>query len=88
MHRSISTARQILRRSRLFARIGDADLDAILAHSTIARHAEGEQIFAKGDPGSSMMALPNRANTRKNWNRLPVTSCSRFTRDPDTPLPS
>ncbi len=25
-----------------------------------------------------MIALPSRANTMKNWNRLPVTSCSRF----------
>ena len=49
--------REILRRSTLFARLGDSDIDAILAHASIARHAHGEQIFAKGDPGNSMMAV-------------------------------
>jgi CRP-like cAMP-binding protein len=57
MYGSSSLRRQLLRRSGLFARLGDADLDALLAHSTVARFAEGEQIFAKGDPGNSMMAV-------------------------------
>jgi CRP-like cAMP-binding protein len=41
----------------LFARLGDSEIDAILAHATVARHSEGDQIFAKGDPGNSMMAV-------------------------------
>jgi CRP-like cAMP-binding protein len=57
MYGSGSAQRQLLRRSSLFARLADADLDVLLAHATVAHHAEGDQIFAKGDPGSSMMAV-------------------------------
>jgi CRP/FNR family cyclic AMP-dependent transcriptional regulator len=57
MYGSASSQRQLLRRSPLFARLADAELDAILAHAATARHAEGDQIFAKGDPGNSMMAV-------------------------------
>jgi CRP/FNR family transcriptional regulator, cyclic AMP receptor protein len=46
-----------LRRSRLFARLGDSELDSILAHAIVRRYEEGDQIFAKGDPGNSMMAV-------------------------------
>jgi CRP/FNR family transcriptional regulator, cyclic AMP receptor protein len=57
MYGSTTSQRQILRRSALFARLDDSDSDAILAHATVARYAEGNQIFAKGDPGNSMMAV-------------------------------
>ena len=57
MYGSASSQRQLLRRSPLFARLADAELDAILAHAAVSRHAEGDQIFAKGDPGNSMMAV-------------------------------
>jgi CRP/FNR family transcriptional regulator, cyclic AMP receptor protein len=57
MYGSSISLRQVLRRSRLFARLGDSEIDAILAHATVARQAEGDQIFAKGDPGNSMMAV-------------------------------
>jgi CRP-like cAMP-binding protein len=57
MYGSTLSQREVLRRSRLFARLGDGEIDAILAHSRIARHAEGDHIFAKGDPGNSMMAV-------------------------------
>jgi len=57
MYGSNSSLRQVLRRSRLFARLGDSEIDAILAHATVVRHGEGDQIFAKGDPGNSMMAV-------------------------------
>ena len=57
MYGSSVSLRQILRRSRLFERLGDSEIDAILAHATVARQAEGDQIFAKGDPGNSMMAV-------------------------------
>jgi CRP/FNR family cyclic AMP-dependent transcriptional regulator len=57
MYGSSLTLRQVLRRSRLFARLGDSEIDAILAHAAVTRHQDGEQIFAKGDPGNSMMAV-------------------------------
>jgi CRP/FNR family transcriptional regulator, cyclic AMP receptor protein len=57
MYGSSISLRQVLRRSRLFARLGDSEIDTILAHATVARHAQGDQIFAKGDPGNSMMAV-------------------------------
>jgi CRP/FNR family transcriptional regulator, cyclic AMP receptor protein len=57
MYGSTLSQRQVLRRSQLFARLRDSEIDAILAHATIARHAAADQIFAKGDPGSSMMAV-------------------------------
>ena len=57
MYGSTLSQRQLLRRSPLFQRLGDADADAILARATVARYAEGDQIFAKGDPGISMMAV-------------------------------
>jgi CRP-like cAMP-binding protein len=57
MYGSTSSQRQVLRRSPLFERLGDSEIDAVLAHATIARYAEGDPIFAKGDPGNSMMAV-------------------------------
>ncbi len=57
MYGSSVSLRQVLRRSRLFARLGDSEIDAILAHASVTRHVEGDQIFAKGDPGNSMMAV-------------------------------
>src|ERR1700675_1264250 len=57
MYGSTLSQRQVLRRSSLFAKLGDTEIDAVLAHATVVRHAEGDQIFAKGDPGDSMMAV-------------------------------
>jgi CRP/FNR family transcriptional regulator, cyclic AMP receptor protein len=57
MHGSSISRRDALRRSRLFARLGDGELDAVLAHAMMRRYAEGDHIFAKGDPGNSMMAV-------------------------------
>jgi CRP/FNR family transcriptional regulator, cyclic AMP receptor protein len=57
MHGSSLSRRDALRRSRLFARLGDGELDSILAHAMVRRYEEGDQIFAKGDPGNSMMAV-------------------------------
>ena len=57
MYGSTLSQRQVLRRSSLFAKLGDSEIDAVLAHASVARHAEGDQIFAKGDPGNSMMAV-------------------------------
>jgi CRP/FNR family cyclic AMP-dependent transcriptional regulator len=49
--------RQVLRRSALFARLPDDEIDAILDHAAIRRYVANAQIFYKGDPGSSMMAV-------------------------------
>jgi CRP-like cAMP-binding protein len=49
--------RQLLRSSPLFSHLGDSDADAILAEARVVRHTEGTPIFAKGDPGNSMMAV-------------------------------
>lgn len=49
--------RQVLRRSALFARLPDDEIDAILKHAVIRRYAANAQIIRKGDPGSSMMAV-------------------------------
>jgi CRP/FNR family transcriptional regulator, cyclic AMP receptor protein len=57
MYGSTASQRQIVRRSPLFARLDDGDIDAILTHSIVRRYAAGTQIFAKGDPGNSMMAV-------------------------------
>ena len=57
MYGSTLSQRQVLRRSPLFARLGDQETDAVLAHARVAKYAEGAQIVAKGDPGDSMMAV-------------------------------
>lgn len=49
--------RQLLRSSALFSHLGDREADAILAEARVVNYAEGEHIFAKGDPGNSMMAV-------------------------------
>ncbi len=54
---ALSSYREILRRSALFARLDDAETDAILAHARVVKYAAGSQIVAKGDPGDSMMAV-------------------------------
>jgi len=54
---SSETRRQLLRSSALFSHLGDSEADAILAEARVVRYSEGTQIFAKGDPGNSMMAV-------------------------------
>src|SRR5204862_428736 len=49
--------RQLLRSSALFSHLGDKEADAILAEARVVNYAEGDHIFAKGDPGNSMMAV-------------------------------
>lgn len=49
--------RQIVRRSALFARLPDDEIDKMFEHAVIRRYAANAQILSKGDPGSSMMAV-------------------------------
>ena len=49
--------RQILLKSDLFRCLQPKDVDAILAFARERRFANGQTIFQKGDPGSSLMAV-------------------------------
>jgi CRP-like cAMP-binding protein len=57
MFGSTLAQRDLLRRSPLFACLGDKETDTMLAHANMARYAAGQDIFGKGDPGNSMMAV-------------------------------
>jgi CRP/FNR family transcriptional regulator, cyclic AMP receptor protein len=57
MYGSTLSQRELLRRSPVFALLGDDEIDTVLAHARVGRYAEGDQILAKGDPGNSMMAV-------------------------------
>jgi CRP-like cAMP-binding protein len=46
-----------LRSSPLFSHVDDREADVILEGARVMRYPEGAQIFAKGDPGDSMMAM-------------------------------
>src|ERR1051326_6847819 len=54
---SAASRRALLRSSPMFSRLADSEADAILAEARIVGYAEGAHIFAKGDPGNSMMAV-------------------------------
>lgn len=49
--------RALLRTSPLFSHINDREADVILEEAWVVHCPEGAQIFAKGDPGGSMMAV-------------------------------
>jgi len=49
--------RELLRNSHLFSHLEDSEADAILAGAAVMHYPEGARIFAKGDPGDSMMAV-------------------------------
>ena len=57
MYGTISAQRDLLRRSPLFSCLGDNETDAILARANVVRYPAGHEIFAKGEPGNSMMAV-------------------------------
>jgi CRP-like cAMP-binding protein len=41
----------------LFGGLPPDDLDALLSHARVVRYSAGQEIFAKGSPGRSMMAI-------------------------------
>jgi len=45
--------RQVLRRSALFARLPDDEIDAILEHAAIRRYAADAHIFYKAIPAAA-----------------------------------
>jgi CRP/FNR family cyclic AMP-dependent transcriptional regulator len=49
--------RQLLKNHMLFSRLGDDELSEVLAHAQIEQYAAGRNIFVKGSPGLSAMAV-------------------------------
>jgi CRP/FNR family transcriptional regulator, cyclic AMP receptor protein len=49
--------RRLFEGHALFGRLPPADLDALLLHARVEHYAAGREIFAKGSPGRSMMAI-------------------------------
>ncbi len=49
--------RKLFEGHALFGKLPAADLDALLLHARLERHAAGRVIFTKGSPGRSMMAI-------------------------------
>jgi CRP-like cAMP-binding protein len=49
--------RQVLERHVLLGKLSTAEIDALVTYSRVERFAAGEEIFAKGAPGQSMMAV-------------------------------
>lgn len=52
-----ASRRELLRGTTLFAGLGDADADAILAYARLVPYPAGAEIFSKGVAGDSMMAV-------------------------------
>jgi len=48
---------QLLKNQALFAQFSDRDIETLLARSQVRRYAAGDQMFAMGSPGDSMMAV-------------------------------
>jgi len=49
--------RKLFQGHALFGKLLPHDLDALLRHARVERYAAGSEIFAKGSPGRSMMAI-------------------------------
>ena len=58
-----SEKRKLIEGHALFRGLSQTDLDALLARARITNYAAGQEIFAKGSPGRSMMAIL-RGNVR------------------------
>jgi CRP/FNR family transcriptional regulator, cyclic AMP receptor protein len=49
--------RQIFERNFLLGKLSPSEIDALLRYSRVERYPMGEEIFAKGSPGNSMMIV-------------------------------
>lgn len=58
-----SEKRKLFEGHPLFGNLPPADLDALLTHARVEHYRAGQEIFAKGSPGRSMMAIV-RGNVR------------------------
>lgn len=54
---TIEDKRRLFRGHALFGKLPPGDLDALLRHARVERYEAGSEIFAKGSPGRSMMAI-------------------------------
>jgi CRP/FNR family transcriptional regulator, cyclic AMP receptor protein len=52
-----SEKRRLVEGHALFRGLSQADLDELLVHARITNYRAGQEIFAKGSPGRSMMAI-------------------------------
>jgi CRP/FNR family cyclic AMP-dependent transcriptional regulator len=52
-----SDKRRVFEGHALFGKLPQADLDALLRHARVQHYALGQEIFAKGTPGRSVMAI-------------------------------
>jgi CRP/FNR family cyclic AMP-dependent transcriptional regulator len=50
-------ARALFAKNYLFATLGEDDIDRLLTYAHLVRHRAGAEIFAKGSPGLSLMAV-------------------------------
>jgi CRP-like cAMP-binding protein len=48
---------RLLKRQALFAKLGDGEIAELLGRTRVVGYAAGDEIFAKGSPGESMMAI-------------------------------
>jgi CRP/FNR family transcriptional regulator, cyclic AMP receptor protein len=49
--------RQIFEQNSLLGKLSEKETDALLTYSRVERYPSGEEIFAKGSPGNSMMLV-------------------------------
>jgi CRP-like cAMP-binding protein len=54
---SLTERRRLFEGHSLFGKLPPPDLDALLLHARVERYPAGREIFAKGSPGRSMMAI-------------------------------
>jgi len=54
---SYEEKRQILEQNFLLGKLSHSEIDTLLAYSRVERYPAGEEIYAKGSPGQSMMVV-------------------------------
>jgi CRP/FNR family transcriptional regulator, cyclic AMP receptor protein len=55
LNREVSRA--VFAKNPFFATLGEGDVDRLLAYARVVRYRAGDEIFAKGSPGLSLMAV-------------------------------
>jgi CRP/FNR family transcriptional regulator, cyclic AMP receptor protein len=56
-HPSYQERRRIFERHSLLGKLSGAEIDALLTYSRVERYPAGQEIFAKGSPGQSLLAV-------------------------------
>jgi CRP/FNR family transcriptional regulator, cyclic AMP receptor protein len=54
---SYEERRRLFERHFLLGKLSSAEIDALLTYSRVERYAAGQEIFAKGSPGQSLLAV-------------------------------